>query len=221
MKQEEGAVRLILAAAEFSSFTYSQLTKTWHRALAAVLDCSSWWLAYPPPLFPRHRSARSVPGSLTPKISAAVCRHMAGCNWDQQNDTSANYPEKWWINAGSCRPQPCLLLSQEFAACLTAADTAKCVLSFSSLETSCQQLQSHKNPNKDIIQVHYPPSTYWIWTWVTEVERDIQTKSGIGLCSWRIWVPWVFIGNLEEKKPNKKILCTCLYIKKKLHLLVI
>lgn len=127
MKQEEGAVRLILAAAEFSSFTYSQLTKTWHRALAAVLDCSSWWLAYPPPLFPRHRSARSVPGSLTPKVSAAMCRHMAWCNWDQQNDTSANYPEKRWINAGSCRPQPCLLLSQEFAARLTAADTAKCV----------------------------------------------------------------------------------------------
>lgn len=74
MKLEEGAVRLILAAAEFSSFTYSQLTKTWHRALAAVLGCPSWWLPYLPPVFPRHRNARSVPGSPTSKISAATCR---------------------------------------------------------------------------------------------------------------------------------------------------
>ena len=36
-------------------------------------------------------------------------------------------PEKRWINAGSCRPQSCLLLSEAFVARLTAADTAKSV----------------------------------------------------------------------------------------------
>lgn len=103
MKQEEGAVRFILAAAEFSSLTYSQLTKTWHRALAAVLGCSSWWLPYPPPLFPRHRNARSVPGSPTPKNLSG---NMTWCNWDQQNDTSASSPEKGWINAGTTKHSP-------------------------------------------------------------------------------------------------------------------
>lgn len=135
MKQEEGAVRLILAAAEFSSFTYSQLTKTWHRALAAASSCSSWWLPYPPPLFPRYRNARSVPGSPTPKFSAAMCR---------QHDLMQLRPAKWHLRQLSRERMDQSWQLQSTA--LFAAESSICsTLDSSRHSRGCLKFQQHGN----------------------------------------------------------------------------
>lgn len=48
-----------------------------------------------------------------PKSQQQRAVNTTWCHWDKQNDTSANYPGKWWINAGSCRPQPCLCWAKD------------------------------------------------------------------------------------------------------------
>lgn len=143
MKQEERAVRLILAVAEFYTFTSSQLTKTWHRILAAaVLDCSDLLLPYPPPLFPRHSNAGSAPGSPIPKIWAAMCSHMTWCNRDKQHDISANYPATRKTTDQCWQLQTTVLFAAESSICSTfdSSRHSQVCLSSSSVETSCQKL---------------------------------------------------------------------------------
>lgn len=172
MKKEKGAVRLILAAAEFSSLTYSQLTKTWHRALAAVLGCPSWWLPYPPPLFPRHRNARSVPASPTPKISAAT---RLDATETSKTTPQAKRKDGWvlaehslvccWVkhlqHIGQQQTQPSVFY-------VSAA--WKCPASNS---------RATKTPNKDITRVHWPPSTHWIELGSLKSGREFRESQAL------------------------------------------
>lgn len=136
-----------------------------------------------------------------------MCSHMtdAWCNWDKQNDTSANYPATTEATEQCWQLQTTVFYAVESSVCSMSDSSrhSQVCLNSSSVGASCQQLQRHKNTKTSSKLISHQ-IRYRMWTSVTEVKTAVQRMQNIGWDSCRTQVPW-------EKNP--KIFCTCLYLK--------